>query len=476
MSAYPPQYGSAIGPYSTAIASLNPNTLVIVNADIAQSLTDAQTYCDARGIPRANIRSVHFGSYNYPALLAGLQDPTKDAYLTVPGTTGGRITTAAAYNGIAAGSALLPMIANEITNYGALCVLFSTYTPCNYVGTNYGTGTQTNGAYCLPAVVAAAAVTSTIAALYTNTALGSYTLPGVGLAPSLSLAAFANNFVPVNWATLTTLRPHGRIGCPDLTQMNTAPYNLAELPLGIVVPSGSPTTVFGNALANALAAGASNQTALPVYYSSSDEPAYGSTAQAPAYAALVAQQAFAGSVDMGSQITAGTLGYKFKNTNPCASPLPIFGCALLLGGLNSTGAQAGQYQYTAGVNCPWNSNFTTQPGAFGGCYASYSYNFGMSLLYNGASAAVMTVAEPYAQNIAFGSEIFNVLVNQRAPLALALFWSPAGGGSGNLSNTAIIGQTVFGDPLYQPFKNTFPPGYGALPRGILAGGGAVGVS
>ena len=466
MSAYPPQYGAAIGPYSTAIAALNSHTLVIVNADIAQSLTDAQAYCAARGIPTANIRSVHFGLFNYPALLAGLQDPTKDAYRTSnTGTTGGRITTAAAYNGIAAGSALLPMVANEVTNYGALCVLFSTYTPCNYLGTNSGSGSQAGPAYCLPAVVAAAAVTATITALNTNSALGSFTLPGLGLSPSLNLSAFAANYVPTNWATLTTLRPHGRIGCPDFTQMNTAPYNLAELPLGIVVPSGLPTTVAGYALATAQAAEAVNNFSFPVYYSSVDSPVAG---QGAAYAALVAQQAFATSVDMGNQSTAGTLGYKFANTNPCASPLPTFGCALLLGSLNNSN---GAYQYLSGGNCPFHGNYQLVPGAFGGAYYSYSYNFGMNLLYNGAAAAVMTVGEPYAQNIAYADEVFNVLVNQRAPIALALFWSP----SGASSNCAIIGQTVFGDPLYQPFKSTFPPGYGTA-RGTLVGMGAAGIS
>ena len=464
LSAYPPQYGTPIGPYGTYIPSLNAKTIIIVNADIGQSLTDAQTYCSTRGIPTANIRSVHFGLYNYPTLLAGLQNPANPAYMmTIDGSPGGSITTAGTYNGISAGSALLPMIANEITNYGCLCVLFSTYTPCNYVGTVHGSGIETNGAYCLPAIAGAAVTTATISNLYVDAALGTYTLPGYGLSAATSLAGFQANYVPTNWASLTTMRPHGRLGCPDLTQMNISPYVLAELPL-----SSGTTTVFQNAVTQAHTCEATNQVTLPIYYSSQDLPAFGEAGQNTAYAALIAQQAFTTSVDMLLQGTSGTLGYSFMTTNPCTTPLPNFGSILMLAGLNSVG---GVYQYTTGSLCPWNGNYTLATGAFGGCYASYSYNFGMNLLYSGAVAAIMTVGEPYANNIAYGSEIFNVLVNQRTPIALALFWSPGGDGA----NTAIIGQTVFGDPLYQPFKNTFPSGY-KITRGLISGGGGIGVS
>jgi hypothetical protein len=91
----------------------------------------------------------------------------------------------------------------------------------------------------------------------------------------------------------------------------------------------------------------------------------------------------------------------------------------------------------------------------------------MNMLYNGASAMVMTVGEPYSPNIAFGSEIFHMLVNQRVPLALANFYAPTSG-------SAVLGGSVFGDPLYAPFLITVPPSY-AIGRGLI-GGLKIGVS
>jgi hypothetical protein len=91
----------------------------------------------------------------------------------------------------------------------------------------------------------------------------------------------------------------------------------------------------------------------------------------------------------------------------------------------------------------------------------------MNMLYNGASAMAMSVGEPYSVNIAFGSETFHMLVNQRVPLALANFYAPTAG-------SAVLGGSVFGDPLYAPFFTGFPPSY-AVGKGLI-GGLKIGVS
>lgn len=515
MSAYPP-----------VVPSFTANTILVVNSDVPQSLTDAMTYCGLRGIPAANIRSFTFGTLEGIAQLSGLQDATQ------PGYTGGDnrlIQSTAPYNGVGSGASLLTVLDNEISNFGALCVLFSTYTPSRVVLFYLGAAA---GDFALPAIAAAAPITLTWPELDPSG------LPGVCPPTATTLAELQSHLIPTTWSTTTTIRPHGRIGCPDLTSAS-----FAELPLA----SGA-TTVLSNAVANALTSESRNNVANPIHYSSVDNYTAGT---ANAYAQYIAAQGFPNAVDMGNQnALGGTLGSEFLLINPM-SPRQNLWCALLMGGFNaglypflwsgsglpadvSSGALSTDYvdpsgqpvenaaativlsngqiiraTFTSGsasatnftsrtssnVSAPFSltanygsyaydlpailafqNNYSMQPGGFGGGWYSYSYNLGMNLLYNGASAAVMSVGEPYSSNIAYGSEIFHYLVNQRVPLCLANFYS---GSWGHVSPSgqvgyAVIGSTVFGDPLYAPFKNTFPPAYGKG-KGLI-GGLKIGVS
>ncbi len=324
MSVYPPSYIQQIGP-TTPIASLIPNTIIIVNADDThggggtnQSLADANDYCTRRGIPTAGtynagnispaVRQVHFGTVENECVLAGLQNSSSNGYTI--GTQ--KISTAATYGSTASGSSLLQLCYAEITSNGCLCVLFSTYTPTRFL--------TTDG-------LAIFAVQAVAAAAYTTLSLGSITRSGIagpGLTYATTQAALATNIIPSSWASLTNLRPHGRLGCPDLTQAGST---FAELPL-----AAGGSSVYTNAVTNALTLELKTNYALPVHYSSTEENSF-CVDSATVYAAYIAAQRFSVAIDMKSQSLSTDRAYKFLYTNPM-SPQQRLWCALWLEGLN----------------------------------------------------------------------------------------------------------------------------------------------
>jgi hypothetical protein len=436
MSNYPPNYATQIGP-TAAIPLMNANAILIANADVMQSLTDASDYCSKRGIPTSNIRQFHFGTLDNFTVLAGLQNSASPAYVSGSQT----IASAANYNGIGSGASLLTVLNNEIANYGASCVIFSTYTPTRFLTTDE------NANFCLPAVAAAAPITLTAAGL-TSEGIPNTT---TGLVVSTTLSALEGNFIPSNWMTVTSIRPSGRLGAADLTQ---AGMTFAELPL-----AAGGSSVYENAVTNALACEMRSNVAQAVHYSSATGsgdvyPTW--SGAATAYAAYVAAQELPNATDIGSLDDSSSLASKLISSNPM-SPQQTFWCALWLQSLNAPSFGPG---YDDPSTWPFMNNYSLASGAFGGCWWSWSFNWGMNLLYNGASAVVMTQGEPYAGNISWGDEVFHFLLNQRVPLALAVFYSPT------TSNSAVLGHTVFGDPLYAPYKSTFTPEWGEE-KGLL---------
>ena len=451
MSVYPPNYVNKIG-FTSPIPSLNPGTIIVVNADDAsgpagtnQSLADAQIYCAARSIPTTNIRQFHFGTLNLTSTIAGLQNASNNGYTS--GTQ--KITSAATYNGVASGSALLTVMNNEITNYGCLCVIFSTYTPM----ITYSSDSAAAWPTC---AIAAFAPT-----MYTGSFNGGTGVSNNPTPTPTTLAQLNANIIPANWSSVRTLRPHGRLGCPNLGSST-----IAELPL-----LGSGISVFQNALNNALSLEQTNNSNLNIFYSSSDY--YNVTGsgsyQATVYQQYVASTGFPNTIDMGAQGTSGTLGYKLVNTNPM-SPQQTLWSFLSLSDFNRDGAGAnyGTYAYNnsgtgSGKLC-FENNYSLSPGSFWCGTYSYTFNFGMNHLYNGGSASIMSIGEPYSENISQGNEIFYYAVNQRVPLCLANFYSS------NPQNGQIVGYTVCGDPLYAPFFNTLTPNF-YTGKGLLGSNG-----
>ena len=547
MGSYAPWYGYQVGPMAP-IAKINSQTYIVVNADIAQSLTDALDYCSRRGIPTANIRSFHFGTFNYPVLWNGISTTNQQAYLVSNAAGGGTITPAANYNGLGTSASLLSILAYDIQTNGALCILCSTYTPSNYVGNPTltitgqivstgttltvtaitgpfgistggsfgpvlsggtitgnpiiqsqptglpgGTGTyglsvsQTaNSSGPLNVIVGSGIQSSTglsFAAICGNAAVLSvfnyisntsqlnyasgFASDGINPPATTYPLLLANN-IPSTWSSFLSagLRPHGRLGCPDLTTMKTT-FAMAELPLA----SGG-TTVYNNAVTNALANEKVNNYLKPVHYSSVDSPTAG---LGPTYQAYVNAQ-FPGAsnaVDMGSQAVPSSIGGKFISSNPM-QPYQTFWSVMLLGGFNTDALGINQSSYfynNAGISSgqlAFQNNYNLLPGAWAQCWYSYGYNFGMNMLYNGASAALFPVAEPLSLNVTYAHEVYHYALNQGVPLCLANVYCA------NQVGNIAFGTTVYGDPLYAPYSNTTPPGYG-VGRGVVTGSN-VGVS
>ena len=441
--------------YSPASAfSLAANTIIVANGSVNQSILDALSYCSSRGVPTANIRIFNFGTTPGAVQAAGLNSTSSAFYasgsLTVSCDNGNsKYNTGGSdpqpfYNSAIQGKSVYQTIHDDIVTGGALCILLSTYTPSQVQAASSAPTTVTSGAgsdyHPLSAVLGAAAVLNGTSTYLAGTTISANPNTAV---PAASITALTNDTIPTNWASLTNLRPHGRLGCPDLTNTTT----FAE----IALRAGGSTTVLSNAVTNALAYEAVNNLAQPIW-TSSTENSYIGVPPSAAYAAYVADAGFSNVRDMGDQGTSGTFAYNFQNTELTGTP-PSLWAALLLEGHNEGpdgGAQTGNYYYSTLYA---NLNYTLQAGAFGGCWYSYSYNFGMGLMWNGASAAIMTVGEPLANTIGFGHEIFHFLYAQGVPLALANFWSPTVVSSTNdSSGSAVLGASVFGDPLYQPFK------------------------
>ncbi len=90
------------------------------------------------------------------------------------------------------------------------------------------------------------------------------------------------------------------------------------------------------------------------------------------------------------------------------------------------------------------NSFTCDPGAWGFIWTSSAGLLGADLLYNGASAAVLTFGEPYAGNIPHPQELFITATHYQLPLMLAHF----------LAHGTGMASTVCGDPLYTPYSST----------------------
>jgi len=490
-SSYPPQYGSVSGPYSPYIPTINNNCIIVVNSSpnnsgvgaSNQSYLDALAYCSVRNIPTSNIRQFNFGSTDGGLSILGLNSTANNGYSYLGSTVS--IQSQAAYNGVAAGSSILQVLANEIKNFGCLCVICSTYTPF-FVSC---AGSPNTG-YTLPGFLSAAAF------FYNNpmisTISGSYTPYSVArasnafLSQAASLPLLSGNIMPANWASISVtgnltnpagvpVVAHGRLGCPN-TYNALLGYSIAEVPL-----INSATSVFTNAYTNALISEQANNFNMPIHYSSVDQYSRQVANCGATYQAYLQQQAFTNVVDVGdsSQSSPPSLGYLFATTNPCTSPLPTMWAYMSNSSYQYNGpsipADQADYNYLPVSTSPWKSNFQLLPGAFGTAGFSYPLSLGVSFLYNGASAFVMTAGEPYATNIPSPPEEFHLLANQKLPMCLAAYYSPNFYNS-TLSNNFNICATACGDPLYQPFKSTkiYGPN-GAGSKGLIAGL-AIGIS
>jgi hypothetical protein len=423
--------------------NLAPYTILVVNSSVPQSLTDALDYCSKRGIPVANIRAFNFGTTDYSATYAtsinmpGASNSSTTFYRLLSvnvscqngnsslyGPSGSNPQPF--YNASLTG-ALLPTLASDITTNGALAIICSTYTPSTMYSTD-GSYAHSFSALCASAAVL--------------TGQSTYSPPGPPNSSSVaaSLAALADTAIPTNWATLTQLRPHGRLGCPDFSGGA----------FGELAPRSGIGTVYSNAVAGAIACEATNNFAKPTFICSTVNDTYFSgTSISAAHWAFMQGVPGLNLIDGGNDAGSTSLYYNMKWTPyPVTQPLPSVWAMC-------TGKQANDQVTAVDATKPANFrtsqylayNMNVQKGAFGGTWYSFSFNLGQALLWNGASAAVMTVAEPLAYYISYPHHVQTALIKQGVPLALANFWSPTWSNTG-----AVMGTSVFGDPLYAPYK------------------------
>lgn len=110
---------------------------------------------------------------------------------------------------------------------------------------------------------------------------------------------------------------------------------------------------------------------------------------------------------------------------------------------------SGELPGVAGQNW-WADTISPLRGAWANCFHSSAGANALDVLYKGGCAGVATTAEPFTSGIPSPADFLHNLL-RGLTMAEALMLSPQ---CANLYNV-----TIYGDPLYAPYKNSTPPTY-----------------
>ena len=416
-------------PTQSAAATIRlDKVLMVVNNDIAQSNSDADDYISRRGLTSRKL------AFNFGTAGVGNNQPSATDI-----TTSATISCQTA--GAQSGLSFIAAISSYIRLNDIDCVICSTYTPAVVSPFNVGG----NAGMALP-FATVAGLASTINAVGISNLLNggisdffntSATLP-TDLAKSFGVSS---NTRSSNWLNGTrnptgtqTVIPHGRLGC-----------NIGT--------SGSGTTIGGT------------YGGFPV--------------ELPIYPQCVIKAMLAEQQDNSQQLhvltnnlqytapmttAANTLAYNWAKSNKMNVsnfgvdiPLPSGGGDGANGFSTALGYSVGSiFGYCVGVQfnfgtSGWSygvnsylSNYSVAQGGWWFNWTSSAYCTGYDFMGKGGSAAIITVSEPYNVGMPQAHLVFLALTNLKCTMAAANF-------AGNWNCSAA---TVYGDPLYSPYKST----------------------
>lgn len=405
--------------------------LLITNNDNAQSKLDAADYISRRGLNPTHVLAFNFGTLGSVAYeqLIGTGSPaiicqTSGAYL---------------------GKSFIEAIATYILNNDIDAVILSTYTTpelsingggwplAAYAGAAvyyqyyYSTGEDPVPGYYSPGVAAMvdkypAVSGSDYWSTYRNT-------------PTKIICSTAYNWKDSS-VNIKAYRPHGRLGSPTngSIQENTL--------------RGGATSIYNNAVTKALTAEqVDNKGNIHAFSDSTSNINY-SPYMTPAMNDVAYQ--WCDTIGITNRVRLNDVypplsGQGYLKDDPGGTPYTSFPgsiFALCVGD---------EFNNISNYTTLQNS-FTCSNGAWGFTWTSSSFVFGNALLYNGGSAALNTISEPFAYSLAFPHEVFHYATYYKMPLMLAQFH--AYGTRSPAPYRGALGFTVCGDPLYAPYKST----------------------
>ncbi len=364
--------------------------LLIVNADNAQSISDANDYVIKRGLNSAHRLAFNFGTSNATLTETELRNGTTLQCQTAPYI----------------GHAFFGAISDYIQTHAIEAVIVSTYTPSSVA----------SGAavYTLASHAGAASWYQT----HTTGTPFYFT----GSTPTRNTIETIINNVPDDWrpnggSNPFGFVPHGRLGCPDYTN-----GTIAEVALRASIGVES---IYTHAVTGALSAELVDHT--------NAQHALTQTLNYNIISASMNKTAFDWAKRLAMPNVAN-MGVDFvmneNATPPITLPAPLFALSL---GVVYNGPDTGLADA-----------FTCASGAWGFVWTSSAGIFGTDVLYNGGAAAVLTMGEPFNNAIPYPNELFIYATAYQTSLALAHFLAYGNG----------MGSTVFGDPLYRPYLST----------------------
>lgn len=392
------------------------NPLIMYNTDIPQSKIDAENYLSARGLP-FNVVGINFTSNgSFEPDTAQLSDGT----LTIQAGTfiwnGSAVTQ---YDGYTLAS-FLGFAGATATTLDAL--LMSTYTPLRFYD-------------------------------------GSLHYP---LVAHLAIMVWVDNH------SYVAVMPNGRLGCP-------AGYGSGINPIFDFTVEMTPRgggTILDQVLTNALAAETRCNFREPHVLSSTGGPYV--AGGPPGFNAAYWPTLMAAAQDNYTNITYDLCSSAY----PCGTgdgddflngsvvpPLPIFG---LCCPFNANG-QAGAYQ--GDQNAPgahvYSNNYLVRPGGWSTHWYSWQWFWAMDFLYNGGSAALLTVQEPTEIGIRDPKQFLVAMMEKGLSMAECLDITVSPAADSYNSMIYFDRQTIVGDPLYRPYATRAQLPAAAYPPGLL---------
>lgn len=418
-------------PAQSAAATIRlTNVLMVVNNDIAQSNTDADDYISRRGLTSRKL------AFNFGAAGVGTNQPT-----TTDVTTAGTIScqTAGAQSGLSFIAALTSYFnLNDID-----CVICSTYTPgvvsSFNVGGNTGMGLPFSTVAGLAKVITFIGITNMfnggIGSNYFNT---NATLP-TDLAKSFASSSFTLASTWLGAAKPASAQigiPHGRLGCTigttgsGTTIGGTTGGKPVELP------------IYPQCVINAINAESTDNSQKMHVLTNNLSYAAPMTVAANTLAYTWAKNAGMKVSNMGVDIPfplnsgTGAAGSGFSTALGYSVGV-IFGyCVGVAFNFDTSGWFISSNSYL--------NNYTAAQGGWWFNWTSSAYCTGFDFLAKGGSACIATVGEPYSTGMPQAHLVFLALTNLKCTMAAANY-------AGNWNNSAA---SVYGDPLYAPYRST----------------------
>lgn len=392
------------------------NPLIIYNTDIPQSLADAENYLAARGLP-LNVVGVNFTSI-------GTTEPTfaellNGPFVVQPGTYRVNGVVTSTYDGV---SVLWFMYQAWYSKALFDALLMSTYTPLRYYD-------------------------------------GSLHRP---------LVSFLGANIESTAPTWSGIIPNGRLGCPAAYASGISP----TFDFTVEMTPRQGGTILEQALINALAAEQRFNYREPHVLSSTGGPYVANAA--PGFNAAYWPGLMSAARDRHVNITYDLCSSDY----PCGSssandflngsvapPMPIFALCCPFNANGQAGANQGD-QNLPGQHL-YSNNYTVRSGGWSAHWYSWQWFWAMDFLYNGGSAAFLTVQEPYERGIRDPKQFLVGMMDQGISLAECLQTSVSPAADSYYSVMYIDHQTVVGDPLYRPYATRAPLPGAAYPPGFL---------